>query len=70
MAGVEPGGPAQEAGIEAGDVITALGSAEIRSSGDLISALRQYQPGDPVEVTVLRSGEEIGVELRLGERAG
>ena len=67
---VEPGGPAQDAGIEAGDVITALDSSDIRSSGDLLSALRRYQPGDPVEVTVLRDGEEIGVELRLGEREG
>ena len=65
---VEPGGPADSAGLKRGDIITALGSADIRSSGDLLSALRQYQPGDSVKVTVLRDGEEINVDLRLGER--
>jgi serine protease Do len=70
VAQVEPGGPADSAGLQRGDIITALDSADIRSSGDLLSALRRYQPGDPVEVTVLRDGEEIGIELRLGEREG
>jgi serine protease Do len=67
---VESGGPADSAGLERGDIITALDSADVRSSGDLISALRRYQPGDSVEVTVLRDGNQLGVELRLGERNG
>ena len=67
---VESGGPADSAGLKRGDIITALDSAEVRSSGDLLSALRRYQPGDSVEVTVLRDGKQLGVELRLGERNG
>ena len=67
---VESGGPADSAGLKRGDIITALDSADIRSSGDLLSALRRYQPGDSVEVTVLRDGKQLGVELRLGERKG
>jgi serine protease Do len=68
VAKVEPGGPADSAGLERGDIITALGSADIRSSGDLLSALRRYRPGDSVKVSVLRDGEQTGVDLRLGER--
>ncbi|MBD0355513.1 MAG: trypsin-like peptidase domain-containing protein [Rubrobacteraceae bacterium] len=67
---VESGGPADSAGLKRGDIITALDSAEVRRSGDLLSTLRRYQPGDSVEVTILRGGKQLGVELRLGERNG
>ncbi len=68
IAEVEPGGPAEAAGVERGDVVTALGSTEIRTSGDLLSALRQYMPGETVDVTVLRGGEQIQLNIQLGER--
>jgi len=68
IAKVEPGGPAGGAGIQPGDVVTALGSTDIRSSGDLISALRQYQPGDKVELTILRDGQRSNFNVLLGDR--
>jgi S1-C subfamily serine protease len=68
IAKVEPGGPADGAGIRAGDVVTGLGSTDIRSSGDLLSALRQYQPGDKVVLTVLRDGQKSTFDVQLGER--
>jgi serine protease Do len=68
IAKVEPGGPADGAGIRAGDVVTGLDSTDIRSSGDLLSALRQYQPGDKVELTILRDSQESTFDVRLGER--
>ena len=68
VAEVEPGGPAEDAGLRAGDVITALGSEEVRASGDLLSALRHNRPGDAVEATVVRDGRETSFNLRLGER--
>ena len=64
---VDPGGPADTAGIQRGDVVTAVGSEEIRSSGDLISALRDYQPGDTVRLTVLRNGETSRFQVGLAE---
>ena len=64
---VQPGGPADEAGIQRGDVVTAAGSEDVRSSGDLISALRNYQPGDTVDLTVLRNGEESRLKVNLAE---
>ena len=68
VAEVEPGGPADNAGLGSGDVVTALGSEEVRSSGDLLSALRSYRPGDIVEVTVVGDGGEKTLDLELGER--
>jgi S1-C subfamily serine protease len=66
--GIGDGSPADEAGIEPGDVITALGDVEVREVGDLTAALRDLEPGDVVEVTVLREGEEQVVEVTLSDR--
>jgi serine protease Do len=67
---VEPRGPADRAGLEREDVITALDSTPIEGSGDLLGALRDYRPGDTVTLTVLRGGAggEENVEVELGER--
>src|ERR687897_1562014 len=66
---VEPGSPAAAAGIQRGDIVTAAGSEEVRSSGDLLSALRNYMPGDTVRLTVLRNGEETTLQINLAERS-
>src|SRR5215207_3511060 len=64
---VEPGGPADAAGIRRGDVVIAAGSEDVRSSGDLVSALRDYQPGDTVDLTILRNGEKSKHQVNLAE---
>jgi serine protease Do len=64
---VEPGSPADDAGIQRGDIITAAGSEEVRSSGDLLSALRNYMPGDTVGLKILRNGEENQLQVDLAE---
>jgi S1-C subfamily serine protease len=64
---VEPGGPAADAGIRRGDIVIAAGSQQLRSSGDLISALRNYQPGDTVSLTVLRNGEKSQLQVNLAK---
>jgi serine protease Do len=65
---VEPGSPADAAGIRRGDIITAAGSEEVLSSGDLLSALRDYMPGDNVRLTVLSDGEKTTLQVNLAER--
>jgi serine protease Do len=64
---VEPGGPADAAEIRRGDVVIAAGSEDVRSSGDLVSALRDYQPGDTVDLTILRNGEKSKLQVNLAE---
>ncbi|MDP9474385.1 MAG: trypsin-like peptidase domain-containing protein [Actinomycetota bacterium] len=68
VTGVEAGSPADEAGIEPRSVITAVGGEEVRDTGDLLAALRDYAPGDSVELTVVSDGEEGPVTVELGER--
>jgi serine protease Do len=65
---VEPGTAADEAGVIRGDIIVALGDAPVEGSGDLLGALRDYQPGDTVDLTVVRDGNEQTLEVTLGER--
>ena len=43
-------GPAQEAGLSGGDVITSLGGKTISSANDLTNAMSQYHPGDKVSI--------------------
>ena len=68
MTDVEPKGPAAEAGIERGIVITALGSEGVADTGDLLAALRDHGPGDTVELAVAEAGETREVSVELGER--
>ncbi len=65
---VEPGSAAQEAGVRQGDIITALGDATVENSGDVLGALRDYEPGDTARLTVFRDGEERTLDVTLGER--
>jgi S1-C subfamily serine protease len=51
IAGVVSGGPAESAGLAAGDVITAVGRTAIASADDLTGVLAGYDPGDTVSVT-------------------
>jgi S1-C subfamily serine protease len=50
VAGVVTNGPAQEAGIAQGDVITTLGGKSINSADDLTRDMGAYHPGDKVQV--------------------
>jgi len=69
VTGVDPDGPAAEAGIRTSDVITAVGDGEVASTGDLLSALRGRLPGETVEVTAVGDGGEAReVTIELGER--
>ncbi len=67
VSNVLPGDPADEAGLEQGDVITAAGDVEVASYGDLLGILRDYRPGDNIDLTVVRDGEEQGLTVTLGE---
>lgn len=66
---VTAGSPAEQAGLEEGDVITAVEGQPVESPAALVETIRSYQPGDSLQLTVVRQGEEepIEVEVTLGE---
>ncbi len=51
-----------------GDVITAFDDKPVTSMEDLLGYLNQAQPGDRVELTILRNGEQMRLTVTLGER--
>ncbi|MFE0809857.1 trypsin-like peptidase domain-containing protein [Streptomyces sp. NPDC058848] len=67
---VEPGGPADDAGLKPGDVITKLGDRVIDSGPTLIGEIWTHKPGDEVTVTYERGGKERTTELTLGSKIG
>lgn len=65
---VVEGGPADEAGIAAGDVITMIGDRSVETVEELLGALRDQQPGDEITVTLVSDGEDREVDVMLTER--
>ncbi|MGW8530842.1 MULTISPECIES: trypsin-like peptidase domain-containing protein [Nocardiopsidaceae] len=63
---VEPGGPADEAGLEPGDVIVSLDSRQVGSGEDLLAMLRSRAPGDEAAVDYERDGERESTTIVLG----
>src|SRR6187401_2823678 len=55
---VVDGSPAEKAGLQAGDVITALGDRTVGSDEELREAIASHQSGEKVRVTFLRDGEK------------
>lgn len=69
VASVKPDSPADEAGLQAGDVITAVDGAELTVDEDLSEIIHTHKPGDVVTLTVLRPGKTDNLEIKvtLGE---
>ena len=61
-----PGGPAAEAGIEAGDIIVAIGDQRITGDTTFPEALFAHSSGETVTVTVLRNGETREFQVTFG----
>ncbi|MCU1693739.1 MAG: htrA 2 [Frankiales bacterium] len=62
---VTPGGSADGAGLQAGDVVTAVDDRVLVDADSLIVAVRAHQPGDVVTVTWLRGGQPHTAEATL-----
>ncbi|MFI8204468.1 S1C family serine protease [Streptomyces sp. NPDC085937] len=67
---VDPGGPADKAGLRPGDVITKLDDRVIDSGPTLIGEIWTHKPGDEVTLTYERGGQQRTTELTLGSRVG
>jgi S1-C subfamily serine protease len=66
VAAVTPGGPAERAGLRAGDVIRKLGPAPTPDADALLSALAAADPGQRVELTITRAGQTRTIPVTLG----
>ena len=69
LTGVRTGSPAERAGLQAGDVITAIGAKIVANLYDMTDALRSHQPGDTVTISARRGATEVLVTAVLGKRS-
>jgi S1-C subfamily serine protease len=65
---VEPGGPADRSGLRPGDIITVIGDHPIDEQNSLLTLLMRFEPGARIEMTVVREGEEVTLQVTLGSR--
>lgn len=64
---VIPGSPADQSGLQRGDILTQLGEQAIDSDHSYINVLFSYQPGDEVDVKVYRDRGILDLRVTLGE---
>jgi S1-C subfamily serine protease len=70
VADVIDGGAAKLAGMRNGDVITAINGKKVNTGTQMIESIRQYRPGDKLDVEVNRGGSHQHYELTLLNEAG
>jgi putative serine protease PepD len=66
---VVKGGPADKAGLKAGDVITAINSTATAGDDAVIAAIRSHQPGQSISLTYSRGGSSHTVQVTLTQQS-
>ena len=70
ITGVRDGSPAAKAGLQGGDVLVRMGDRDIEDVYGYMYALQEHQPGDVVDLVILRDGERITVPVTLEGSGG
>ena len=68
VVGTVAGSPAELAGLRADDVVVAVAGREVDSMSELVITLRAREPGETVELGVMRAGERLTLDVELGRR--
>jgi S1-C subfamily serine protease len=68
IAGVFTGSPANDAGLDSGDIITALNDTPVKVVADLATFLRKAKPSSQVTVAARRGDEMLRIQLKLAPR--
>ncbi|HEX5696367.1 MAG TPA: trypsin-like peptidase domain-containing protein [Acidimicrobiia bacterium] len=65
---VTPGTAADQAGIEDDDLVISLDGVQVQSGPDLAAQVQTHRPGTTVQVVLIRDGEQVTLDVTLGER--
>ncbi|WP_162301606.1 S1C family serine protease [Nesterenkonia muleiensis] len=65
VVGVAEGSPAEEAGIQTGDIIEAVEGRPIDDATNLTAIIREYRQGETITLTVVRDGERTEIDVTL-----
>ncbi|HEU4715223.1 MAG TPA: trypsin-like peptidase domain-containing protein [Candidatus Saccharimonadales bacterium] len=64
---VVSGSPADKAGLKNKDIITKVGGIEVGTKGDVSSLVAEYAPGDTIQLSVLRDGKTMTMNVTLSD---
>jgi serine protease Do len=67
---VNKGGPGDKAGLKPGDIIVAIDGKTINAADELTMAVISHQPGQTVDLDVVRDGKAVNMKVTLGQRPG
>jgi putative serine protease PepD len=67
---VRPDSPAEAAGLQEGDQVTAIDGDPVGNMSSLSARIQLHQPGDTVTLTVQRNGEQLDFDVTLGATGG
>jgi serine protease Do len=65
---VQPGGPAEKAGLKAGDIIESVDGRAIKDGDDLVNEIASRRPGSSVRLGYLRDGKHADATVAIGDR--
>jgi aminopeptidase YwaD len=68
LTGVRAGSPAELGGLKAGDVIVEFGGKPVKDLFEYSNALYAHKPGEDVSVVVVRGGQRLALQVKLGKR--
>lgn len=68
IASVRPDGPAAQAGILVGDILTQVGDAPIKDTASMLTEVAKVKPGVQTMVKILRNGQEMSLNVTIGTR--
>jgi serine protease Do len=66
--GVQPGGPAEKAGLKPGDIITAIDGHAVKDGDDLVNEIASRRPGSSIRLGYLRDGKQADATVAIGDR--
>jgi S1-C subfamily serine protease len=68
IATVQPGSPADKAGINVGDIVLAVDGEPVNGQAGLVAAIRDREPGDSISIELVREGQRVTVTATLVAR--
>ncbi len=68
ISGVLRGGPADQAGLQPGDIVTALNDTPVNDARDSMNRIAALRPGSKLHVSALRNGATFEVDALIGQR--
>ena len=68
MQEVQPGGPADKAGLKAGDIITTIDGRSIKDGDDLVNEIASRKPGSTIRLGYVRDGKPQDTTVTIGDR--